>query len=137
MKVLTARLGQFAFSALLLTIMFRYVLHLCIGNGNSFTAILCAVVYFGLMFFTGWYFGGKDVEENGIHDIGFRFHLVTYILCIGCGYAAGGVGWNAEPLRSIMITAISWGIGLLVHFVCFLVAQKNSIKGYAREEIFQ
>ena len=80
---------------------------------------------------------GKDVEENGIHDVGFRFHLVTYILCIGCGYAAGGVGWNAEPLRSIMITAISWGIGLLVHFVCFLVAQKNSIKGYAREEIFQ
>ena len=35
------------------------------------------------------------------------------------------------------IGAIAWGIGLALHFVFFLFAQKNAIRGYAKEEIFQ
>ena len=79
MKVLTLRLGQFTLGALCLTVVFRYALNLCIGMNSVIGSLLCSVVYFGLMFFTGWYFGNKDVAENEIHDIGFRYHLVTYI----------------------------------------------------------
>ena len=89
------------------------------------------------MFLVGWYFGTKDVKENEVHDIGFRYHLATYILCIGIGYGVHYLGWNAESLRAMTITAISWGIGLLVHFIFYLIEQRKTIKGYAKDEIYQ
>ena len=137
MKVLTLRLGQFTLVALCLTVVFRYALNLCIGMNSVIGSLLCSVVYFGQMFLTGWYFGSKDVAENEIHDIGFRYHFVTYILCIGLGYATYYIGWHCESLKSLTITAISWGIGLFIHFIFFLFEQKKTIKGYARDEIFQ
>lgn len=89
------------------------------------------------MYFIGWHFGKKDTVENDIHDIGFRFHLTTYILCISVGYGVFYIGWNTESLKSMTITAACWGIGLLIHFICFLIEQKKTIKGYAKDEIFQ
>ena len=137
MKFLTLRLGQFSISALLLTILFRYALSLSIGAANTPMILLCAIGYLCLMALLGWYFGGKDVAENDIHDIGFRFHLVTYVLCIGCRYASEYIGWDSGSLKVFTIAAISWGIGLLIHFVFFLIEQKNTIKGYAKGDIFQ
>lgn len=137
MRTLTLQLGQFTFSALILTVLFRYILSLSIESGNAIAIYVCACVYFCLMFFIGWYFGKKDVIENEIYDIGFRFHLVTYILCIGSGYIAYYMGFETGGLKSMNITTISWGLGLLVHFILFLIAQKKTIKGYAKEDIFQ
>lgn len=137
MKALTFRLGQFAIGALLLTVLFRYALNLCIGVNSLFGTVSCSIVYGGLMYLLGWYFGKKDAVENEVHDIGFRYHFVTYILCIGIGYGAYYWGWNTETLRAMAITAISWGIGLAIHFVFFLLEQRKTIKGYAKDEIFQ
>ena len=137
MKALTIRLGQFAISALFLTILFRYALNLCIGVNSLFGTVSCSIVYGGLMYLLGWYFGKKDAVENEVHDIGFRYHFVTYILCICIGYGAYYWGWNTETLRAMAITAISWGIGLAIHFVFFLLEQRKTIKGYAKDEIFQ
>ena len=137
MKVFTKRLGQFAVCAFLLTVAFRYALSISVGMKNFPTALVCSIVYFGLMYFAGWYYGRKDVVENEIHDIGFRFHSVTYVLCIAMGYTSYFMGWNTEPLKSLNIGAVCWGIGLALHFVFFLFAQKNAIRGYAKEEIFQ
>ena len=137
MKALTIRLGEFAICALVLTVLFRYALNLCIEANSVIGTTTCSIVYGGLMSLVGWYFGTKDAEENEVHDIGFRYHLVTYILCIGIGYGVHYLGWNAESLRAMTITAISWGIGLLVHFIFYLIEQRKTIKGYARDEIFQ
>ncbi|MBR3757600.1 MAG: hypothetical protein IKK62_04130 [Bacteroidaceae bacterium] len=137
MKALTIRLGQFAICALVLTVLFRYALNLCIDANSTIGTTTSSIVYGGFMFLIGWYFGKKDANENEIHDIGFRFHLVTYILCIGIGYGVYHLGWNAESLRAMTITAISWGIGLTIHFIFYLIEQKRTIKGYAREDIFQ
>ena len=137
MKALTIRLGQFAISALVLTVLFRYALNLCIEASNVIGTTTCSIVYGGLMFLIGWYFGTKDAKENEVHDIGFRYHLVTYILCIGIGYGVHYLGWNVESLRAMAITTISWGVGLLVHFIFYLIEQSKTIKGYAKDEIFQ
>lgn len=137
MKALSMRFGQFAVCALFVTVLFRYALSLCIGKESSLAALVCSVAYFCLMFYIGWYFGEKDAAENEFHDIGFRFHLATYIICMGVTLEAHYIGWHTEPLKAIAITAVSWGIGLLVHFIFFLIARKSTIRGYAREEIFQ
>ena len=136
MKVLTFRLGQFAISALLLTVLFRYALNVCIGMGSWTGSVLCSVVYSCLMFFAGWHFGEKETEDNCIHDIGFRYHLVTFLLCVGVGYAAHYMGWETEALKSMTIGALCWGIGLFVHLAFFLLEYSKTIKGYAKSEIF-
>ena len=82
MKALTIRLGQFAICALVLTVLFRYALNLCIEANSVIGTTTCSIVYGGLMFLVGWYFGTKDAKENEVHDIGFRYHLVTYILIL-------------------------------------------------------
>lgn len=137
MKVLTIRLGQFAACGLILTILFRYILNLCIETGSMFTPWLCAAIYFCLMFLTGWHFGKKDVIENGIHDLGFRQHLTIFLLCVGTDYIFYHTGLSTESLTRIAMTALFWGIGLFVHFILFLKAQQKTIKGYARDEIFE
>ena len=137
MKALTIRLGQFAICALVLTVLFRYALNLSVEANSVIGTTTCSIVYGCLMFLIGWYFGTKDAKENEVHDIGFRYHLVTYIFSIGTGYSVHYLGWNVESLRAMTITAISWGIGLLVHFIFYLIEQRKTIKGYAKDEIFQ
>lgn len=137
MRVFTQILGQFAVCALLCTVAFRWALNMVVGMESLHMTLVCSIVYFGLMFLAGWYFGDKDEAENQIHDIGFRFHFITYVFCVAMGYASYYIGWNTEPLRSLNIGAAAWGIGLAVHFVFFLYAQKNAIRGYAKGEIFQ
>ena len=136
MKVLTFRLGQFAISALLLTVLFRYALNVCIGMGSWTGSVLCSVVYFCLMFFAGWHFGEKETEDNCIHDIGFRYHLVTFLLCVDVGYRRIFIKRKTETLKSMTIGALCWGIGLFVHLAFFLLEYSKTIKGYVKSEIF-
>ena len=137
MKVFTLRLFQFAFCALLVTILFRYILNICIVQNGWILPVLCSIVYFGSMFLCGLYFGRKDEIENGIHDIGFRFHITTYIMCIGMSFLSFYIGWETETLKSIAITALCWGGILLVHFILFLLEQKKTIKGYSKDDLFE
>ena len=137
MKIFTLRLAQFAVSALFLTFLFRYALNVCIEAGSRIGTLACSVAYFCVMFLSGWHFGAKDSTDNGIHDIGFRMHLTTYISCIVVGYVANSIGWHTESVYAMNVTALSWGLGLLVHFMVFLMERKKTIKGYAKDEIFE
>lgn len=137
MRIFTFQLFQFAICVLIVTILFRYVLNLCIDLDGWILPVLCSLVYFGLMFLIGWFLGKKDEIENSIHDIGFRFHSITYIMCIGMSYLSHYIGWNAESFKSITITALCWGGILLVHFILFLFEQRKTIKGYSKDDIFE
>lgn len=137
MRIFTFQLFQFSICVLIVTVLFRYVLNIFIGLNGWFLSVLCSIVYFGLMFLIGWYFGKKDEIENGIHDIGFRFHSITYIICIGVSYLSDYIGWNTESFKSITVTTLCWGGILLVHFILFLLEQRKTIKGYSKDDIFE
>ena len=64
MKALTIRLGQFAISALVLTVLFRYALNLCIGVHSVTGTTLCSIVYACLMYLVGWHLGKKEAKEK-------------------------------------------------------------------------
>lgn len=137
MRIFTLRLFQFALCASLVTVLFRYTLNLCIGLNGWTLPVLCSIVYFACMFLCGWYLGRKDEIENEIHDIGFRFHVITYIMCIGMSFISYYIGWNTETLKSIIITALCWGGILLAHFILFLLKQRKTIKGYSKDDLFE
>jgi hypothetical protein len=100
---------------------------------------LVAVAYAVLVFITGWIFGKRDNLSLPLYDIGFRFHLATYIISnlIAEIWHLSGLQSDYESIRTVHLTILFWGIGLLIHFIIYLITRKNAIKGIKKSEIFE
>jgi len=139
MKTITQYLLRFALTIIVLTIIFRYFLSYGIENHSTIIIILSAVIYFLSMFVSGWYFGKKDGEYLPIFDVGFRFHLTTYLIhnAISLLWIGLGLGSKYEKLSLSIMIAIYWGIFIIVHFIFYLWARKNSIDNLDKEDLFE
>lgn len=68
---------------------------------------------------------------------GFNYHFITYVVCLAVPLGLMEAGLVPQ-LSYVGSMALSWGIGVLIHFIVFLVlARKRRIKGYDKGEIFQ
>ena len=139
MKALTKNLMYFAVLFFMGAIVFRYSLSDFIENRLLNLIWIIAIIYFFFNFFIGWFFGKKDYESIPLNDIGFRFHFVTYFLfnMVSVLWFLFGFNSHFENIRIVYITALFWGIGLLIHFIFYLIERKNSINGLNKEEIFE
>jgi len=140
MKTLkTSSLFWFAAVAICLTIAFRFFLSYGIDNKIALLVNLNAIVYGLLMFGAGWYFGKKEAEYLPVSDIGFRFHLATYIIynLISQTWFVAGFNSVYEKQSLVHMTMIIWGGFLLLHFIVFLLTRKNTIKGLHKNDIFE
>jgi len=137
MKFVTKYLVYFAVIATALTLAFRFALSTLLANECNFYFV-AAIIYSLCMFAAGWYYGFKDGRELPIYDVGFRFHLITYVQY----FAVTGVwfllGFNAEIEKGEkkLITALIWGFFLIIHFVYYLIARKKSVDGLKKEDLF-
>ncbi len=139
MKTITPYLLRFALAVTVLTIIFRYFLSYGIEKQSGIIIAISAATYGLLMFASGWYFGRKDGEYLPLYDIGFRFHLTTYLIHNGISllWIGFGLGSKHENLSVSIMAAVLWGISLLIHFAFFLWARKNSINNLDKEDIFE
>jgi hypothetical protein len=139
MKTITPYLLRFALTITILTIIFRYFLSYGIENHSTLIIIISAVIYFISMFASGWYFGKKDGEHLPIFDVGFRFHLTTYLIHNGISLLWIGLGFGSkyEKLSLSIMVVVYWGIFLLLHFIFYLWARKNSINNLDKEDLFE
>lgn len=139
MKIITNYLVKFALTATLLTLLFRFFLSSGIENHSTIGITLTAVIYALSMFAAGWYFGRKDGEHLPIFDVGFRFHLTTYLVHNGITLLWIGLGFGAknENLNLSIMIAVYWGIFLFLHFIFYLWARKNSIDNLDKEDLFE
>ena len=141
MKLCTKNSIRFALSLLIATALFRYLLSsLLLGPTiDSQSIALLAIVYGIMAFIFGWYFGKKDFESLPLYDVGFRFHLLTYLVCNGYAYFwfLSGLTATNEDIAIVHYTAIFWGIGLLVHSFFYLQSRKEVIDGMHKGEIFE
>ena len=139
MKTITPYLLRFALTATVLTIVFRYFLSYGIENQSGIIITISAVTYGLLMFASGWHFGRKDGEYLPIYDVGFRFHLSTYLIhnILSLLWIGLGFGSKYENLSVSIMVAIYWGIFLLLHFMFFLWTRKNSIDNLDKEDLFE
>jgi len=138
MKIITHNLIRFAITATALTILFRYTLTYGIENKSNLIIILSASIYAIAMFLTGWTFGKKDRKYLPIYDVGFRFHLTTYLVHNIISELWFILGFNSkyENITVIHNTAIIWGLFLIGHFVFFLWTRKNAINNLDKEDLF-
>jgi len=136
---ITENLVYFAVSALLLGILFRFGKSYAIENQDFTLIVFLAVAYFVAMFVTGWYFGKKDHENLPIYDIGFRFHLFTYVIFFVIAFLWFLLNFNAqqENIIAINMTALFWGIFILIHFAFYLWTRRKTINGLDKKELFE
>jgi len=139
MKLITSNLLKFAFFFALGTILFRFGLSWAITNHTVFEMWVFAVLYFIFNYSIGWFFGKKDYESFPLYDIGFRFHLVTYVEfnIIAKLWFLFGLQSRFENVKVVHQIALFWGIFLLLHFIIYLFTRKNAIKGLSKSDIFE
>ncbi len=140
MKTITPYLLKFTLTITVLTIIFRYFLSYGIEENNTSNIVtLSAVIYFFLMLGSGWYFGKMDGEYLPISDVGFRFHLVTYLIHNGISilWIMLGLGSKYETLNLSRTVAFYWGIFILFHFFLFLKKRKKTINSLDKEDLFE
>lgn len=139
MKTITKNLLIFSGGLIILTIAFRFSLSTMLQNQLFSSVWIIAIIYGILIFIIGWVFGKRDKMHLPLYDIGFRFHLTTYIICniIAEGWYLIGFQSEYENLRTVHLTAVFWGIGLLIHFIIYLITRKNAINGIKKSEIFE
>jgi hypothetical protein len=139
MKVLTKNLMYFAIFFFIGAIVFRYSLSQFLENQSINMVWIIAIIYFFFNFFIGFYFGKRDYKSLPLYDIGFRFHLVTYLLynIVSVSWFLLGFNSHFEKIRVVYVIAFIWGIGLLIHLIFYLFVRKNSINGLNKREIFE
>lgn len=139
MKTITKNLIAFSIGLIVLTIAFRFSLSSMLQNRLFSSVWIVAAIYGILIFIIGWIFGKKDKLYLPLYDIGFRFHLATYTICnlIAEVWYLIGLQSEYENIRTVHLTVIFWGIGLLIHFIIYLFTRKNAIKGIKKSEIFE
>lgn len=139
MKILTKNLLLYSVCLVALTIIFRFSLSSVLQNRLFSNVWIVATVYGVLVFIIGWIFGKRDKLQIPLYDIGFRFHLATYIICnlIAEIWYFLGCQSDFEETCTIHLTALFWGIGILIHFVLYLITRRNAIKGIRRSELFE
>lgn len=139
MKKITPYLVQFAIVSAILTIGFRYLLSSAIQNQTTNLIIAAAIGYALALFIAGWYLGRKDGEYLPFLDIGFRFHVTSFIVHNLISELWFLLNFNApqENIRVIHLTAAYWAIGLFIHFLFYLLAKRRGINGLSKDEIFE
>lgn len=138
-SLITSNLIKFTFVTLVLTIIFRIGLSTSITNKMTAAVIICSIVYGILMWLNGTYFGRKEYEYLPIYDIGFRFHLSTFLAhnIISIVWFVFGFESKYENIEVIYITALIWSTFLIIHLIYYLSIKKSSIKNLDKEDLFE
>lgn len=136
---ITNNLLKFTLVTTMLTILFRITLSTSITNKMTLGVIICSILYGILMWFNGRYFGRKEYEYLPIYDIGFRFHLFTFLAhnLVSILWFVFAFESKYENIKVIYITALIWSVILIIHLIYYLSVRKETIKDLDKENLFE
>tara|TARA_B100001175_G_scaffold282482_1_gene261625 strand:- start:108 stop:530 length:423 start_codon:yes stop_codon:yes gene_type:complete len=135
---ITKSLIQFITVTTFLTVIFRISLSEFLNEQLWSFVFIPPLIYFILMYVSGRYFGIKEYKYLPIGDIGFRFHVSTFIIFLIVSYLMYYLGYmsNSEPRGILDITISIWGIFLIIHMILFFKSKNDNIMGINKEDIF-
>lgn len=138
-SLITPNLIKFTLVTIVLTIIFRMALSISITNKITVAVILCSIIYGILMWFNGRYFGRLEYEYLPIFDIGFIFHLSTFLThnIVSILWFVFAFESRYENIKVIYITALIWSVFLIIHFIYYLSVRKLSIKNLDKTDLFE
>lgn len=87
---------------------------------------------YGLGIFLAGRFIGRRDPYNGY--FGFNYHFMTYVVCNAAAWITQEYFDHTGGALSMTLT---WGIGVLVHFIFWMVGRKRSLRGFDKDELFE
>ena len=137
--LITSSLLKFNLVAIILTLIFRISLSTSITYKMSTAVAVTAILYSIFMWFNGSYFGRKEYEYLPIHDVGFRFHLSSFLVhnLVSILWFVFHFNSKYEKINVIYATALIWFVFLIIHFIYYLSCRKSSIKNLDKEDLFE
>ncbi|KGE15943.1 hypothetical protein [Sphingobacterium deserti] len=139
MKTLTPSLLRYAIVAVLVTFSFRVILSALLQSQQFNFVIPLAILFAVIMFMAGRYYGRKDVAYLPIFDIGFRFHLATFLQfhLVSFAWQLFGRPSGYERISTLYWTFVYWGLVLAIHFYYYRQVKKSTIKNIHRDDLFE
>ena len=134
MKTMTTNLKYFSALAFVFSIVFFYLLYTSLA-AESYNNIWLLATLFGLaLLVSGFALGYHDLVRNSRLDLGFRYHLMTFMIVNAIGLASlfVAMGVNKDTLLYGLLPVSFWGLGLLVHYYF----SSKSIKGMDKKNLF-
>ncbi len=137
--MITTNLIKFALATIFLTLVFRFALSYGIETKSNLISFLAASFYAISMFISGWFFGKKEYEYLPIHDMGFRFHLCTFLIHSIVSELWFLLKFNAtrESVVFIHYYVAIWLTLLITHYTIFVWSRKHAIKNLDKEDLFE
>ena len=134
MKALTKNLKYFGALTILFSIVFFYYLYTSINMQSFENIVLYAILYGAALFISAFILGYNDPVRKSKLDLGFHYHLITYVIVnlIGISALFLAMGFNSDTIINASLNLIFWGLGLLVHYYF----STRSIKGIDKNQIF-
>lgn len=116
------------------SLVFHYYLSHYLAAGQHEKIIPVALTLFFVAFSTGLILGAFDPVRKSRSDLSFQYHLITYVVMNSTAFLwlATGLASNQEQLSHALLTAVSWGVGLIIHW--FL--SRRTIKGLPKASVF-
>ena len=139
MKAINNYLLRFALTAALLTALFRCFLSYGITHEAIVLITVSSILYAIGMSLAGWYWGKKEKDHIPIYDVGFRFHLATYLVfnVVSEGWFFLGFNSGIEKIETVRSVACLWGFFLFIHFIYFIWTRKKTINNIDKTELFE
>lgn len=129
MKTLSKNQKIFALLTLALSVTFFYFLYQFIESKQFNYVIIGSSMFGAALFLLGFTLGYKDKMISEKMSLGFRYHLITYVIVNATRIITSLVfiGFTTQNILAILSTLFFWGLGLAVHY--FLgKKRKNTIK---------
>ena len=134
MKQMSRNLKYFSALTLVFSMVFFYFLFSALES-HSYENIWILPLTFGvLMFASGLILGGTDPVQSSRSDLGYQYHLMTFIIVNGVGipWFLITMGIDNISMSIIALQCLPWGLGLAIHYYC----SSKTIKGISKKEIF-
>lgn len=138
MKIFTKHLNIFMLAMAIYTLAFRIGLSNFMDSQQWIWLGLTSLGYFVALFFTAFFLGRADGQQNPFFDLGLRFHISSYLI-----WAAVSFGWfylgkpnQWEHVTQIFHVLLYWGVILICHAIAFFITRRETIRGIHKRDIF-
>ena len=134
MKTMSNNLIYFSGLTLTFSVIFFYYLYANLIIESYDKIWIYALLYGTALFISGLTLGYKDSVRKSRLDLGFQYHLMTFVVVNGVGIISLliAMGFSTQNFITGILSILFWTLGILVHYYYSL----KTIKGMDKEEIF-
>jgi hypothetical protein len=131
---MSLNLKYFSGFTLIFSAIFFYALYSNLISESYDSIWIYALLYGTALFISGLALGYKDSVRKSRLDLGFQYHLMTFVIVNSVGIISLliAMGFSTQNLMTGILSMLFWTLGILVHYYY----SSKTLKGIDKEAIF-